>query len=530
MSITGNWEGRRVGRRAFLGWAGAGAGSLALHASGVSSARAWAAPAFARAPFSLGVASGEPLPDGVVLWTRLAPDALQPDGGMPARKVRVRWEVAADERFRRVVRRGRTFATPELAHSVHVEVDGLRADREYFYRFSVGLEESPVGRTRTAPAPGACRDRLRFAFASCQDYQSGYYPAYGAMAQEDLDLVVHLGDYIYEGGVDPRAVRQHDGPEPVTLDQYRARYALYKSDPDLQAAHAAFPWALTLDDHEVDNDWAGEEPQDPQLQPRDAFLARRAAAFRAYYEHQPLRRLSIPSGPDMRLYRSLTFGDLAQFRVLDTRQYRDDHACDENGRFGGQQIEDCAERLDPARTMLGFEQERWLYDGLATSRARWNVLAQQVIMFKLDEKVGPGESYFSDNWNGYAPARDRLLGALAERRVANPVVITGDVHSFWVSDLKADFADPGSATVATEFVGTSISTPGTPPSLVTRLPENPHVKYYESRLRGYVRCDLDRERWRTDFRVVDAVTDPDAPVRTLSSWVVEEGRPGAQEA
>lgn len=517
-------------RRGFLGAAGGLAGLAAIAA--LPAEPAMASPRFSAYPFTLGVASGDPLPDGVVLWTRLAPQPLAPDGsgGMPPRGVPVQWQVAADPAMRRVVRRGTALASPELAHSVHVEVAGLEPGREYYYQFTAGPERSTVGRTRTAPALGSSLQRFSFAFASCQDYQSGYYPAYGGMAQEDIDLVVHLGDYIYEGGVNPRAVRQHDGPETVTLPQYRNRYALYKTDPDLQAAHAAAAWALTLDDHEVDNDWADEDPNDPQTQSQAAFLARRAAAFQAYYEHQPLRGPARPVGPDMRLYRSLSFGDLVQFRVLDTRQYRDDHACDENGRYGGQQIEDCAERLDPFRTMLGVEQERWLYEGLAASPAHWNVMAQQVIMFKLDEKVGPGESYFSDNWNGYAPARDRLIGALVDRQVANPVVLTGDVHSFWVSDVKADFRDPASPTVGTEFVGTSISTPGTPPSLVTRLPENPHIKYYESRLRGYVRCTLDRTRWHTDFRVVDTVTDPDAPVRTLSSWAIEAGRPGAQPA
>jgi alkaline phosphatase D len=529
VAIEGNWDRRRISRREFIGIGGMSAAALLLGTGALSSNSVLAEPFFRDDPFKLGVASGDPLPDGVVLWTRLAPDPLN-GGGMPPRNVPVRWEVAADAGFRKVVRRGTVIATPELGHSAHPEVRGLEPGREYWYRFKVGPEVSPIGRTKTAPALGAPLDRLNFAYASCQDYQAGYYAAYANMAREDLDLVVHLGDYIYEGGVNPQAIRLHDGPEPVTLTGYRNRYALYKSDPDLQAAHAAFPWALTLDDHEVDNDWADEDPQDPQLQSREEFLRRRAAAFQAYYEHQPLRSSSIPSGPDMRLYRAFGYGDLARFNVLDTRQYRDDHACDENGRYGGQQIENCAERVDPARSMLGFEQERWLYDGFGDSQARWNVLAQQVIMFKLDEKVGPGESYFSDNWNGYAAARDRLIGALSERRISNPVVLTGDVHSYWVSDLKANFDDPGSATVGTEFVGTSISTPGTPPSLVTRLPENPHIKYYESRFRGYVRCSVERERWTTDFRVVDTVANRNAPARTLSSWVVENGRPGAVPA
>lgn len=342
------------------------------------SSKAIAQPRFSAYPFSLGVASGEPLPDGVVLWTRLAPDPLN-GGGMQQQKVPVQWQVAADENMRQVVRAGVALATPELGHSVHVEVQGLRPARWYWYQFRVGNELSAIGRTRTAPRFGYATDKLRFAFASCQNWQSGYYTAYKYMVQEDLDLVVHLGDYIYEGGPSPTALRQHNGNgEPATLEEYRNRHALYKTDPNLQAAHAAFPWITTWDDHEVDNNYANDVPQDPERQSRAAFVDRRAAAYQAYYEHLPLRRFSLPTGPDMQLYRRLTFGNLAEFNVLDTRQYRSDQACGDGTRIG------CAEAFDPSRTITGSEQEQWLFQGLSKSPARWNILAQQVFMTQRD--------------------------------------------------------------------------------------------------------------------------------------------------
>ena len=315
-----------IDRRTFVKLGGASAAAL-IFGFGPFTEKTWAEPRFSDYPFKLGVASGDPLPDGVVLWTRLAPDPL--NGGMPDKRVPVQWQVATDEAFANVVREGATFASPELAHSVHVEVGGLRPAGEYFYRFRAGSELSPVGRTKTAPAFGASVAEMNFAFVSCQQYEHGYFTAYRHMSEEDLDLVVHLGDYIYEYGpnqyVAPGGnVRTHVGPEIVSLSDYRRRHAQYRTDEDLQAAHAAFPWAVTWDDHEVENNYADEIPEGGQSV--EAFILRRAAAYQAYYEHMPLRRTSVPSGPDMQLYRRLTFGNLAEFNVLDTRQYRDDQA------------------------------------------------------------------------------------------------------------------------------------------------------------------------------------------------------------
>nr|WP_211330538.1 alkaline phosphatase D family protein [Prauserella muralis] len=460
-------------------------------------------------PFTLGVASGDPLPDGVVLWTRLAPDPLAADGrgGMPAEPFGVRYEVAEDERFTRIVRRGAVEATPELGHSVHPEITGLRPGRDYFYRFRAGTAVSPVGRTRTAPAPGTAVEKLTFGLASCQAWTGGRYAAYRAMAADDLDFVVHVGDYIYEGG------------STRTLADFRVLHARYKTSPDLRAAHAAFPFVTTFDDHEVDNNWAGDIPQDSTPD----FRALRANAFQAYYEHLPLRVAARPSGPDMTLYRSLTFGELLSLVVLDTRQHRTDQA---DGRFIAPRDPDA---LDPERTMTGDEQERWLFDVLAGSRARWNVIAQQTIMAFFDYDTGEGVSINHDQWDGYAAARDRLFAFLAEQRPSNVVVVSGDWHSSWVNDLKADFADPGSETLATEFVGTSISSGcGWRDDVAAALGANPHVRFFDGDHRGYARCTVTPSQWRTDIQVVNDPAAAAGPAFTLASFVVADGVAGAR--
>lgn len=512
-----------------LTWAAAALAFTAPVASG-STARA-SERRFSGDPFTLGVASGDPLPDSVVLWTRLALAPFEPDGGMGDRAYPVQWQVAADERFRHVVRSGTAIALPAEAHSVHVDVRGLKPGRTYYYRFRAGGVTSPVGRTRTAPALGARVRSFALAFASCQSWPGGYYTAYRHLAGEDLDLVIHLGDYLYEGGIDAQGglrgvpVPDQFRSEATTLERYRLQYALYKSDPDLQAAHAAFPWVVTWDDHEVENNYAGaisENNDDPA-----AFLLRRAQAYRAYWEHLPLRPLRRPVGPDMPLYRRFTYGDILQLNVLDSRQYRSDQACGDGWDVG------CDERLDPSRTLLGMRQERWLLGGLARSRARWNVIAQQVVMAQRDRLAGPEQEFSMDAWDGYKAARDRILGGIAERGVPNPVVITGDVHVHYAFDLKRDFDDPDSETIGVELVGTSISSGGNgadePGNAATLYQENPHLKFTSAR-RGYVRCRLARDHLRADYRVVPYVDRPGAPVATQRSFAVEAGNPGLQPA
>jgi len=537
MSTQGNWDRRRlVSRRAFLGLSGMSAAAVLLGTGTATSNRALARPFFREDPFKLGVASGDPLPDGVVLWTRLAPDPLAEDGkgGMLDEAYGVRYEVAEDEGFRRIVKRGAVEATPELGHSVHAEVSGLRPGREYFYRFKAGPVVSPVGRTKTAPPAGAALAALSFAFASCQNYEQGYYAPYEHMAREDLDFVVHLGDYIYEGNVVSPVGREHFGEEPRTLEQYRTRHAQYKGDANLRAAHAAFPWILTWDDHEVDNNWADED-QDPNAASTEEFLARRAAAFQAYYEHMPLRAPQRPVGPDLLLYRRAAFGDLAEFNVLDTRQYRSDQvSCSPQNSTDGY----CAAALDPARTILGDEQERWLLDRLSASRAKWNVLANQVVF--AERMSANGVAGGGDSWDGYVADRRALVDLFASGPApSNPVVLTGDIHNNRVFDLKEDFSDPSSRTVGTEFVGTSISSGGDAPKernggewttlYGDETGVNPHQKFWDTH-RGYVRCALTQKQWRTDFRGIETTQTPSSPISTVASFVVEDGVPGAQKA
>jgi alkaline phosphatase D len=469
--------------------------------------------------FQLGVASGDPAPDGVVLWTRLGPDPVH-GGGMPRLAVPVHWEVADDERFTQVRQQGRAMAEPRYAHSVHVEVAGLAPDRWYFYRFRVGGEVSAVGRTRTAPAPGQRVDRLRFAFASCQDYQAGYYTAYPHLVAEDLDFVAFLGDYIYEAPPNRKTVRQHEGTgEPHSLGEYRNRHARYRTDPALQAAHAVAPWIVTFDDHEVDNNWAGATPQDPDNQSPEQFRARRAAAFQAYYEHMPLRRRNVPHGPDIRVYRRLRFGQLATIHVLDTRQFR------------SHQVATTAEVWNPGSTMLGPTQEQWLRDGLVGSGTGWNLIANQTQLASVDHLAGPRQRFDSDNWDGYQVERRRLLEFLGQAKPANPVVLTGDRHATWVSDLRPDFDDPDTPAVGAEFVGTSITSTGDPDIAGFRrmwepiMAESPHWKYIDNR-RGYVRCDLTADGLTGALRVVDTVQRTTAPITTAARFHVVAGVPG----
>jgi alkaline phosphatase D len=478
--------------------------------------------AFAQYPFSLGVASGYPTPTTVVLWTRLM------DVAVPA-AVPVRWEVFGDEALRTLVASGETAADPAWAHSVHLEVQGLEPGRWYWYRFSAGGAQSPIGRTRTAPAAGEAT-ALRFAFGSCQQYEQGYFGAYRHIVADAPDLVAFLGDYIYESSWGRDHVRSHASAEPYTLEDYRARYALYRSDPDLQAAHAACPWIVTWDDHEVDNDYADDRPEDGM--PRALFLERRAAAYRAYYEHMPLPPRMQPQGPDMRIYTHLDWGTAARFYVLDDRQYRSWHACPRPGRRGGSNtldIERCPRLASPGRSMLGRAQERWLERELAASPARWNVLAQQTRMAQFDELPGHGRRAWTDSWDGYPAARTRLLEQLA--RVRNPLVIGGDIHAFNVSQLKSDFDDPASPVIAGEIVATSITSQGFAQERIAPfMPDNLHVLYADTRFRGYVRVNVGEKRLQADLRAMETVRLRDAACTTLASFVIEDGKPGPQRA
>jgi len=487
-------------------------------------------------PFLLGVASGDPLPDRVILWTRLVKDLLDP-ASLSRHVIPVGWQVARDEGFRHVVRGGIAFARPELAHSVHVDARGLEPGHEYFYRFHALRQVSPVGRTRTAPAPWADPARLRLAIANCQDYQNGYWPAYWGLADEDVDVVFHLGDYIYE--YDPHSAfadRQHTTPatsgldQLSTLDDYRNRHAQYKSDPALRAAHAAFAWVATWDDHETENNYANlvDEIDDTGAarQTPEQFAAQRANAYQAYYEHMPIRADLRRGSSDLRIFRRFDFGRLARFNVLDTRQYR----TDQPGGFPGDFGLPAAGATNTAGTLTGADQEAWLAAGLTSSRARWNVIAQQVMMSRTlfpNPTLVPPTLANLDQWDGYAPQRTRLLQLLADAHIANPVVLAGDIHSSWFSELKLDFDRPDSPAVAVEFVSTSISSDFPvafdAPIKAANPVLNPHVRYFDGLKRGYLRCDVSREAWRTDVRAVDTIAVRDAPVHTNASFVVPAG-------
>jgi alkaline phosphatase D len=476
-------------------------------------------------PFTLGVASGDPWPASVVLWTRLAPEPLD-GGGMPMTNVEVAWEIAKDRAFSSLAGKGTAIARPELGHSVHVEAQGLEPGREYWYRFRVGGEVSPIGRTRTAPPEGSAVDRLRFAVCGCNHYEAGYFTAFRRIAAEQFDFVFHTGDYIYEGrddgGRNPALVRRHHGQEIYTLVDYRNRYAQYKSDPDFKAAHASAPFIVTWDDHEVDNDYAGDS--DENGTPPEVFLLRRAAAYQAYYETMPLRPSTMPNGPNMRLYRRLQFGRLLDLSVLDTRQYRSPLVC------GGGTATGCTAALDPKRTIVGTEQERWLFDNLGQATATWTVIGQQVPTFARDMiRAAPNGRFSMDKWDGYVGSRQRLYARLKEAKTPNPIVLSGDVHVHFAADLKLDFENPKSDTVGVELTNTAVTSGGDGADVAANWErirgDNPHIKYHSNR-RGYIACTATPSTMTADFKIIDRVTVQDGAERTGASLIVEAGRSG----
>jgi alkaline phosphatase D len=523
-------------RRAFLTYSSRLASlaglAAAFPARGVTNVRTY--------PFSLGVASGSPRADSIVLWTRILPDPLDASSA-PMSPVAVRWEIAEDDAFRTIVDKGNATALPELAHSVHVEASGLRPGRWYWYRFMLGDAVSPVGRTRTAPAADDTPASLRFAFASCQHWDFGHYASHEHIAAAAPDLVAFLGDYIYEWGqhdlVHPSAPRRRVN-ESVTLAQYRARYAQYKSDSQLQAAHHAAPWIVTWDDHEVANDYAND--RDERLS--TDFITRRAAAYQAFYEHMPVRLPALASGADrfahFRLYDRFDWGRLARFHVLDSRQYRSYQACQPLGRGGSNMIgADCAERLDSARSLLGEAQEKWLESGLASSNAKWNILAQQTLMAQAAHPAlnDPDERRFwNDGWDGYPRTRERVLQQIARHKPSNPLVISGDVHTFYAAELRQDFSKPASAAnpvLASEFCGTSITSNSRPQERTQELVTlNPHIRYGRSDRRGFVLMEVTAAQATARFQAVDNVKDRHSGIETLTAFTVEDGRPGVQIA
>jgi len=543
------WNNPLPRRRQFLqlaSFAAAGASTLLLPRSVWS--QTGTPRKFQTNPFALGVASGSPTHDSVVLWTRLIESSLD------SRPVTVRWEVSDNDKFSRtgIVQSGFQLATADLGHSVHVEVQNLQPDRWYFYRFMVGDAVSSVGRTRTFAKTGAAVDKLKIAYASCQRWEAGYFTAYKHMLAEKPDAVLFLGDYIYEYPGNPvSAVRVPSATSSLgfvlTLDDYRNRYAQYKSDADLQAMHAACPWLMTWDDHEVQNDYAGLTGGDSGIadvfsNPND-FALRRAAAYQAYYENMPIRASSLTksiaglvSGAEMRIFQRVDIGQLASFYMLDPRQYRDRQACSKDGKLGASMVNPakCTDWLDPKRTMLGMQQESWLNAELASAKQRgvtWNVLAQSTLFGARDNNPGKEQAFFNDGWDGYAPARQRLTDALQKNAVNNPVMLGGDVHENWVGYLKADYAQTAAAQAApaigVEFCGTSItSSAGSAAVEKTpeRLAENPHFVFADAKFRGYGVVDFTAKQLTTTLRVVDNVRAKTTTPSNLAQFVVPAGR------
>lgn len=484
-------------------------------------------PRFTNYPFTLGVASGMPRPHSVVLWTRLAPEPYEKGGGLPELPVPVRWELADDEHFGRIVQRGEIAAHPEHAHSVHVEVTHLEPGRSYFYRFISGDAVSPIGRTRTAPPEDAPVQRLRLALASCQHYEQGHYAAHREIAARDVDFVLFVGDYVYESTNPDYIVRPHEGRPPTRLEMFRQRHATYKLDAHLRAAHAAHPWVLTWDDHEVENDyadmhsWTGRDA--------DAFLRRRASAYKAYFEHMPISPSMAPKGPSMRIHDRYAWGQLAELWTLDARQFRSLQACNVDELAGGRLLHSCAALADESRTVFGIEQENWVQAGLTTTPRAWKLLGQssQISPWGIDTPLG--RSVYSDSWDGYPRARERLLRTIAEAGVQNVIALSGDVHRHVAAQLRVRPNDPRSPVVASEFVTSSITTRGLPDTVMSVIRyANPDLVHARSDERGYALVELRPESARCEFRATAFPVAAAARLHTQAVFEVERGKAGVQ--
>lgn len=527
-------EARDLQRRALIG-AFAALSGLALASPWARAQAGQSQVRFGRNPFAAGIASGSPSSDGFVLWTRLVAPELADAGPVP-----VRWEVFEDRPGRRVVASGDTWAEPALGHAVHVEVAGLAADTWYGYRFIVSDAVSAMGRTRTLPMPGAAVGRLRMALASCQRWEAGYYAAYRHMRAESPDLVIFVGDYIYEraGSTAVRSdVRRHTLPEARTLETYRARYALYKSDPDLQAMHAACPWLVTWDDHELENNYGGTW----SITDTPDFAARRVASYQAYYEHMPLRVSTLLAGLQglrtgegaLRIHQYCDYGRLARLYLLDNRQYRDRPLCGSAPKQAEAQV--CVKE-DPARrrSMLGRNQEQWLDDALREANhvgTAWNLVAQQTRFTPSNYPRGKGVSAGADAWDGYPDARQDLIDSIVGSQVRNPVILGGDVHRNWVAQVHRDPYSIDSPVIAAEYCGTSISSASgaTAQADANARRRNPHCLFVNSGKRGYGLIEVSPERTIVTLRGVDDVARADSGIATLATFVTENGRPGARQ-
>lgn len=512
------------------------------------SAAAWAAPillpsvaaskrSLDPSPFHFGVASGDPLLDRVMIWTRVTPKGRAP-------LVPVRWEVAADPGFSKVAARGLAEASSSDDYTVQVDVGGLDPGRRYFYRFESQGERSRVGRTRTAPEDP---NELKFAMASCQSYPDGFYAAWNHIAGRDLDFVLHLGDYIYEYGGTVEGFGASERPhkpdhEIVTLSDYRTRYANYRSDASLRAAHAAHPFIAVWDDHEVANDRWREGAENHQPEEEGKYGKRRDAGYRAYFEWMPVRR-SDPTDPN-RLYRDFSFGQLADLFMIDTRTYRDQP----HGTLFAPNVD--PQYTSEDRTILGDQQERWLHKGLSDSGARWRLVGNQVMVAHLtygmmpdelgaplQELTGQSKDGFPvnpDQWDGYQFDRTQLFDVIVKKGIDNTLFLTGDIHTSWANELKVDPDNPLEDPIAAEFVGPSITSAnideitGAPARTISLALEaaaqanNPHIRWVELDSHGYVLVSVNRERAQGEWYFVDK-NDPKAKETLADSWIMRDG-------
>lgn len=503
-------------------------------------------PAWARAttklvenPFTLGIASGSPRHDSVVLWTRLHLVDFLGNSKIPNARINVQWQVAKDANFSNLVQQGVSIAMPELGHSVHVELQNLAPDSWYYYRFIIGEHMSDVGKTRTFPAQDTLASKLRFAYASCQRYERGYFSAYTHMAHEQLDAVVFLGDYIYEynsrGNKSVRHLPKYLPSFSDTVEAYRMRYAAYKSDLKLQTMHALCPWIVTWDDHEVYNDYSATQGED--LAPN--FMQRKAAAYQAFYEHMPLRASTLIAGFDslstngeLRIYGTFNAGKLANFYVLDDRQYRDNQSCPGSGRGGGTVVRarECPNMFDIKRTLLGHAQEAWLDQAISYSQSQWNIIAQQTLIGKRNYSPSKKteEALFStDGWDGYPAARQRMLASIQSHTPKNPVFVGGDIHQNWVGHVMADYNMPNSKIIAAEFCGTSITSNGgeNDAKFRERFTNNPHFVFADAENRGYGVVELTPKTMTTTLRAINDVRLEKTEVRNLAVFTVNSGSP-----
>lgn len=538
-------------RRQFLQHLGYVAGMPALAQSVAMAAMASAPPGLRQVlpkwrsdPFVLGVASGEPRPDSVLLWTRLYPGAPQPGYAASAAEqiahmedisglgadhyCVVSYEVFDHEALKKPIRKGEFVTWAARGWSVHARIEGLRPDRRYWYRFTCGNAISPVGRTRTAPAADASVAALRLALASCQHYEQGFYTAHADMARQELDAVLFVGDYIYESTNPKYRIRPHTGGVPKTLDAYRERHALYKSDADLRACHAAHPWICTWDDHEVDNDYAAD--QDRAYTQPGVFLARRAAAYQAYFEHMPVWP-GGPGGAYQRIHQHWRWGQLMDMWTLDCRQFRSPQACRDPLRGGGRVVLNCDERDDSVRTMLGAEQEAWLAQGLRSANGRWRVLAQSTQISSTGIDTPVGRTIYTDGWDGYAAARTRLLEAVRDTGGRNVVALGGDVHQNVAAQLRLVPNDPQSPVLASEFVTTSITSRGMGDSALERIKaSNSDIVHARSDERGYTLIDITPAQVAATFRTTPFPAQAGAPLAVQARFVVAHGQPGVVAA